>query len=181
MSSNINFDVVWRPFQLNPNIPVEGIDRKEYLKKKFGSQKNAKSIYDQIEEVGLKNNIFFQFEKIKKTPNTFMSHKLLALAHKFKIQTLVLEDLFYAFFIEGIDIGNKNELIKIAKRHKILNDKTYEYLDSDEDKANLLKEQEQANNFNIKGVPCFIINKKFVLFGAQNSSNFLSLFEKIIK
>ena len=61
MSSNINFDVVWRPFQLNPNIPVEGIDRKEYLKKKFGSQKNAKSIYDQIEEVGLKNNIFFQF------------------------------------------------------------------------------------------------------------------------
>ena len=110
-----------------------------------------------------------------------MSHKLLALAHKFKKQTLVLEDLFYAFFIEGIDIGNKNELIKIAKRHKILNDKTYEYLDSDEDKANLLKEQEQANNFNIKGVPCFIINKKFVLFGAQNPSNFLSLFEKIIK
>ena len=179
--SNISFDIVWRPFQLNPMMPLDGMDRQEYLEMKFGSKKKGKEIYSKIYEAGLKSNIHFQFEKIKKTPNSFSSHKLLALAYKFKKQSEVLETLFYSFFIEGIDIGNHQELVNIAKHHEIFDNSTLEYFQSEEDNINLLQEQKQATELKIKGVPCFIINKEFVLFGVQSKKTLLSLFQDMQK
>ena len=106
--SEIKFDLIWRPYQLNPDMPKEGIDRKKYLEIKFNGKKNAQNIYGSIYEKGLKHDIHFQFDKIKVTPNSFASHKLLALAFKYNKQTIVLERLFYEYFIEGIDIGKYN-------------------------------------------------------------------------
>ena len=97
---------MWRPFQLNPDMPLEGIDRQQYLTSKFGGEDNARSVYQRIEDEGKKNKIYFQFNKIAKTPNSFFSHKLLAYAHRKKKQTEVLELLFYKYFIEGEDIGS---------------------------------------------------------------------------
>ena len=88
---------MWRPFQLNPEMPLNGIDRQQYLTSKFGSEDNARSVYQRIEDEGKKNKIYFQFNKIAKTPNSFLSHKLLAYAHNKKKQTEVLE-LFAIFF-----------------------------------------------------------------------------------
>ena len=68
---NVKFNLIWRPFQLNPDMPLEGMDRKKYLEFKFNGKENALSTYKSIYEVGLKNNIHFQFDKIFKTPNTF--------------------------------------------------------------------------------------------------------------
>tara|TARA_B110000438_G_C15772846_1_gene632724 strand:- start:658 stop:1152 length:495 start_codon:yes stop_codon:yes gene_type:complete len=160
-------------------MPIEGVDRQQYLENKFNGKEEAKKIYQSIDQEGLKNNIYFQFDKIKTTPNSFASHKLLALSHKFNKQTEVVESLFYDYFIEGIDIGNHEDLIRIAKLHNVYDDLTSDYLKSDEDKANLLAEEKYARELGIKGVPCFIINKEFVLFGAQDKSFFLDLFKKI--
>ena len=96
-------------------MPYAGMERELYLTSKFGSKENVNSVYKQIEDEGKLNKIYFQFNKIKKTPNTFLSHKLLAFAHTKKKQTKVLELLFYKNFIEGADIGNLETLINISK------------------------------------------------------------------
>ena len=180
-SQNNSFEIIWRPFQLNPDLPTSGIERQMYLEDKFGGKQNAINTYNLIYKTGLKNNIHFQFEKIKITPNTFASHKLLALSYKYKKQNEILESLFYAYFIEGINIGSIEELCKIASQHNILDHKTLNYLQSEEDKKNLLAEELQAREFGITGVPCFIINKEHVIFGAQDENIFLNLFNQINK
>ena len=177
--SSDNFDLIWRPFQLNPDMPLEGMERKKYLELKFGGKNNYKNIYENIYNVGLKNNIHFQFEKIAKTPNSFASHKLLALAYKSKKQTQVVETLFYNYFIEGVDIGDIKELVRISKQHNIYQDDISIYLQSKEDRDNLLAEESHAKELGVTGVPCFIINKEFVLFGAQEKKNFLEIFNSI--
>ena len=179
--SHLKFDLVWRPFQLNPDMPNEGMERQQYLEVKFGGKQKAKDTYQSIYKAGIENNIHFQFGKIVTTPNSFASHKLLAIAHRMNKQSSVVEALFYSYFIEGIDIGNMEQLIVIAKQHNIYNDKILQYLKSDEDKDNLLAEEIQARELGIKGVPCFIINRKFVLFGAQDKKIFLDIFHKINK
>ena len=176
---NKNFILTWRPFQLNLNMPLEGIERAEYLKQKFNNSESAKKMYKSIYEEGIKNNIYKKKKKITITPNSFASHKLLALAHKFEKQTEVAETLFYEYFIEGVDIGNLNQLIRIAKQHSIFSDNTIEYLQSEEDKVNLLAEETHARTLGIKGVPCFIINKEYVLFGVQDESNFVKIFSDL--
>ena len=160
-------------------MPIKGMDRQKYLEDKFNGKKAARDIYQSIYDEGLKNEIYFQFDKIRVTPNSFASHKLLALAHKLNKQTEVVESLFFSYFIEGNDIGNNKELIRIAKLHNIYDNKTLDYLKSDEDNQNLLAEAKHARELGIKGVPCFVINKQFILFGAQDKKNFLDIFEKI--
>ena len=160
-------------------MPIDGMDRQKYLEEKFQGKKNARDSYKKIYEAGLKNNIHFQFEKITKTPNSFASHKLLALAHNKNKQTEVIESLFYDYFIEGVDIGKTDELTRIAKQHNFFNNETTEYLKSSQDKENLLAEEKHARELGINSVPCFIINKKYVLFGAQEKTNFLKIFNSI--
>ena len=160
-------------------MPKKGMCRKKYLETKFNGTESARKIYKSINDEGLVNNIYFQFDKIEITPNTMASHKLLALAHKLNKQTQVVESLFYDYFIEGVDIGKEEELIRIAKLHNIYDDKTLEYLKSEEDNLNLLAEERHARELGVKGVPCFIINKEFVLFGAQDKKKFINIFDQI--
>lgn len=156
-------------------MPTRGIKRDLYLNSKFGSKENADLVYKKIEDEGRLINIHFQFNKIKKTPNSFMSHKLLAYAYKKKKQAQVLESLFYQYFIEGSDIGNLETLIQISKQTNIYDEKIKNYFELNLDNKNLLNEQQQANKIGIKGVPCFIFNKKLVLNGAQSKEDFIQI------
>ena len=140
--------MTWRPFQLNPQMPNEGMERKTYLELKFGSKENAENIYKKIENEGKLTNIYFQFNKIKKTPNSFLSHKLLAYAHIKQKQTEVLESLFYQYFIEGNDIGNLKILLQISKQTKIFDNDIEAYLISNRDSENLLHEEKYARKIN---------------------------------
>ena len=108
---HLEFKQTWRPFQLNPSMPPDGMDRQEYLISKFGSADAAKTIYDNIYEEGLKEGIDFNFDNIEVTPNSFNSHRLLALAYEKGIQEKVLNELFEAYFLRGEDIGNPNILL----------------------------------------------------------------------
>ncbi|MBT4951425.1 MAG: DsbA family oxidoreductase [Pelagibacteraceae bacterium] len=174
-----DFNVIWRPFQLNPDMSVQGIKRDFYLKSKFGTIKNADSIYKRIENEGRLINIYFQFNKIKIIPNSFLSHKLLAYAFKKKKQPQVLELLFYQYFIEGSDLSNLDALIQISKQTNIHDEKIKNYLISNQDNENLIREQEQAKNMGIKGVPCFIFNKEFVVSGAQTKETFIKIIHSL--
>ena len=177
--NNYKFDVVWRPFQLNPDMPSDGVDRQKYLTAKFGSENNATFIYQRIEDEGKKNKINFQFNKISKTPNSFFSHKLLAYAHNKKKQKDVLELLFYKFFIEGEDIGSLNVLIKVSKDADIYDENIEKYIISEKDNDSLLNEEKHAKNSGINSVPCFIFNKEIVVNGAQPTKNFIQIIDSL--
>ena len=170
---------MWRPFQLNPEMPLNGIDRQQYLTSKFGSEDNARSVYQRIKDEGKKNKIYFQFNKIVKTPNSFLSHKLLAYAHNKKKQTEILELLFYKYFIEGEDIGSLDILIKASKEVDIYDEHIENYIISKEDNNSLLNEEKQAKNIGIKGVPCFVFNKEIVVNGAQPTKNFIQIINSL--
>ena len=170
---------MWRPFQLNPDMPLEGIDRQQYLTAKFGGEDNARTVYQRIEDEGKKNKIYFQFNKIAKTPNSFLSHKLLAYAHRKKKQTEVLELLFYKYFIEGEDIGSLDVLIRLSKDANIYDEHIEKYLNSKEDNDSLLNEEKQAKNIGINSVPCFIFNKEIVVNGAQSIKNFIQIINSL--
>ena len=172
---------MWRPFQLNPEMPLNGIDRQQYLTSKFGSEDNARSVYQRIEDEGIKNKIYFQFNKIAKTPNSFLSHKLLAYAHNKKKQTEVLELLFYKYFIEGEDIGNLDVLINVSKDADIYDDNIEKYIISNQDNNSLLNEEKQAKNIGINSVPCFIFNKEIVVNGVQPTKNFIQIINSLNK
>ncbi|MDC0624726.1 DsbA family oxidoreductase [Alphaproteobacteria bacterium] len=177
--NSYNFDIVWRPFQLNPEMPLDGMDRHQYLTAKFGGENNARSVYQLIEDEGKKNKIFFQFNKIVKTPNSFLSHKLLAYAHRKKKQTDVLELLFYKYFIEGKDIGSLDVLINSSKDADMYDEHIEKYLISKEDNDSLLNEEKQAKNIGINSVPCFIFNKEIVINGAQSMKNFIQIINSL--
>ena len=160
-------------------MPVNGMKRDVYLKSKFGTKENADSTYKRIKNEGRLMNIHFQFNKIKNTPNSFLSHKLLAYAYKKKKTDSVLELLFYEYFIEGSDIGNLETLIQISKQTNIYDKKIKNYLESNSDNISLLNEQEQAKKMGIKGVPCFIFNKELVISGAQPKENFIQIINSL--
>ena len=156
-------------------MPAEGMDREQYLITKFGSKANARYIYQHIEDEGKKNKIYFQFNKIKITPNSFFSHKLLAFAHNKKKQTEVLELLFYKYFIEGEDIGSLDVLIRISKEADIYDKNIEKYIISKENNEGLLNEEKQAKNIGVNSVPCFIFNKELVVSGAQPTKKFIQI------
>ena len=106
---------------------------------------------------------------------------MLALGYKKGKQNSIIESLFYSYFIEGRDIGKIDELLIIAQQNNIDSKETIDYLQSTKNSAGLLQEEAQARNMGIKGVPCFIINKQYVLFGAQDKDIFINLFGNIAK
>jgi predicted DsbA family dithiol-disulfide isomerase len=174
------FNITWRPFQLNPNMQADGMDRTEYLVSKFGSEDAAKTIYDNIFEEGEKENILFQFDDIKITPNSFNSHRLLALAYQKKIQNKMIEDIFQSYFIRGEDIGDPTVLLDIAIKHNIDEDEFKNYLMDKENIEPLANEEIQAKNMGINSVPTFIVNQQIVINGAQSVDNFELIFTKLL-
>ena len=136
-------------------MPLEGMERQKYLYNKFGGKDNAKKAYNDIYQAGKEIGIYFQFDKIVFTPNSFASHKLLALAYKFNKQNEVMNSLFFSYFIEGKNIGNVEILINIAKQYGIFNIQTSDYLFSDEDNENLLNEEKHAKKLGVKRCSVF--------------------------
>ncbi len=169
----------WRPFQLNPSMPAEGMDRQEYLVSKFVSPDAAKTIYDNIYEEGKKEGIEFNFDAIETTPNSFNSHRLLALAYRYNVQDQILEDLFESYFIRGEDIGNPNILLSIAVNNSLNEEEFKNYLSDQQNIEPLANEEIVARNMGINSVPTFIVNKQLVVNGAQSSENFELIFSKL--
>ena len=167
------FEIEHVPFQLNPDMPKEGIERDHYLKKKFGAKEFSQPMYDRMAEEANKEGLNFNLNKIKKTPNTVFSHCVGELAELTNGAFLDLANVYQSYFIEGLDIGEKEVLIKIGKDFGIKEDVINNFFNPDiVEKVNsyigVAKEKE------INGVPFFEIGKD-VVSGAQSSANLESL------
>jgi predicted DsbA family dithiol-disulfide isomerase len=174
-------EILWRPFELNPDMPREGMDRKAYRAAKFGSWEASEKLDSQVAVVGTVEGIPFAFDRIERTPNTFDAHRLIWLAQQEGSQDMVVEALFQGYFIEGLDIGNRETLINIAGAAGLHTERVERFLASDEDVASVREEQEKARRMGISGVPHFVINDAYALSGAQPSQTFVSLFDQAMK
>jgi len=165
--SNIKFDIKHVPFQLNPDMPTEGISREKYLEIKFGGKDYAAPMYENMRLKAKESGMNFNLDKINKTPNTVLSHLLIILSERFNLGNEIKEKIYQSYFIDGLDIGNLDILIKIAKQNNIpekefkdfINEKNIELVNS---KLTIAREK------NISGVPFFEIGKDFIS-GAQSS------------
>lgn len=171
--------VHWHPFQLNPTMPKEGISRKEYRVRKFGSWERSLELDTKVITVGQAEGIQFSFDKIGRTPNTVDAHRLIWLADQHGCQNAVVEALFRAYFTEGRDIGNRQTLIDIASAAGLGRQITESMLASDEGIDVISNARELSQRHLVTGVPFFIINNAITLSGAQEPETFLDAFRQV--
>lgn len=169
--------LLWRAFQLNPDMPPDGVPRQAYLAAKFGGVFHASRIYDAIGEAGAAEGIRFAFDRIERTPNSLNAHRLKRLARRHHVEPTLTERLYRAYFEEGRDIGIQDILADIAAESGLDRAEALGYLASDEDRTAVLAEDIGARRQGINGVPCVIIDGKYALSGAQEPEFFLPLFD----
>lgn len=162
----VDADLRWRAFQLNPDLPPEGVDRRQYLEAKFGGPEGAARIHDRVREAGKSAGIDFRFEDIARSPNTFDAHRLLRLAAQQGKQGAMKENLMQAYFLRGRDIGDRQVLAEIA-RETGLEDDLSAWLDSDAEAAGVREDLANAARLQISGVPFFIFGGRYAIAGAQ--------------
>ncbi|MEJ1995903.1 MAG: DsbA family oxidoreductase [Limibacillus sp.] len=163
-------EIHWRAFQLNPDMPAEGMDRRQYLETKFGGPDGAQQVYQQIASAGDGEGIDFQFKSIERTPNSVQSHRLVRFASSQGKQDAVVERLFKAYFLEGQNIGDDAVLVELAVEAGLDKAEAEAFIAGDEHREEILAEDLYARQQGINGVPCFIFNGRYALSGAQDPS-----------
>jgi predicted DsbA family dithiol-disulfide isomerase len=172
-------EVTWHPYQLNPDMPVAGMDRQTFLAARSGGAARAGRRHEVIAAAGRGQGIEFRFDLIPRTPNTLASHRLVHLAGLRQRQDVVVEALFQAYFTDGWDIGDMSVLAAIAAEAGLDRLEAAAYLAGDEDEAFVLAEDERNRTLGVNGVPCFIIEGTYAVCGAQSPEIFHQLFDLI--
>ena len=181
LSKEIRFEVNWKPYELHPEIPKEGFDKKEYYKIKFGESSRSNDRFSFISNEGKKVGIDFNFNKSKNLPNTFLAHRLLWLSRSKNIQNVLAEALFYAYFTDGRDIGNEDELTEIASENGLNKEEVWDFFQTDLGRNEVLREEKRAKEMNIFSVPTYIFDKKYLLVGGQEPDTFKKYMKRVIE
>ena len=166
---DLPFQVRWHAFQLNPDLPADGVDRKAYLEAKFGGPERAKQIYERVRAAGRSVGIPFDFDAIERQPNTLQAHRLVAWAQSRSEgdADALVEGLFRANFIEGRFVGSIDELVAIATAAGYGPADADAFLRSDALRAEVAQSDARAREIGIGGVPFFIFDGKTAVSGAQ--------------
>ncbi|MDC0737132.1 DsbA family oxidoreductase [Cognatishimia sp. SS12] len=161
------FVIEWHPFQLNPDMPAEGMDRADYLERKFGGKENAVKTYGQIVAHAEANDIPLDVAAIKRTPNTLDAHRLLHWAKIDGKQNAVVDQLFDAYFQQGRDIGDHEVLADIADSAGMDASVVMRLLKTDEDREDIQKRDQTAREMGVNSVPTFIVAGQHAVPGSQ--------------
>ncbi|MGO8897036.1 MAG: DsbA family oxidoreductase [Isosphaeraceae bacterium] len=170
--------VRWHPFQLNPHMPKEGMNRKEYRTAKFGSWERSLGLDVQVAAAGRAEGIPFAHDKIERTPNTLDAHRLIWLADEEGVQDAVVEAVFRAYFTEGRDISRAAVLLDVVAEAGLDRGRAEAVLNSDDGLAAIRAGEEQSRRAGVQGLPYFLINGTLALSGAREPSAFLDAFEQ---
>jgi len=164
---DLTAELRFRPFQLDPTVPAGGLDRTQYMVKKFGSLERINEAHKRLEDIGAKVGIAFAFDKIKRAPNTLDSHRIIRWAYEVGTQAAVKERLMSLYFEHGADIGDRTMLLDIAGQHGLDVTIVAELLASDADIDAVQAEIRQVQELGINGVPFFILAGQLGMSGAQ--------------
>jgi len=175
---DVEIAVTWRPYQLDASIPAEGMDRQKYYERKFGTER-AREAGKIIAEYGEQEGISFAFEKIKRSPNTLDSHRLVKWAGTAGVQLETVELLFRRYFEEGEDIGQHEVLIEVATDTGMDAALLRELLAGTADRKAIEEEDRMARERGITGVPCFLFENTFSVVGAQDVETLTKVFSRV--
>jgi len=170
--------ITWRPFQLNPTMPKGGMDRRAYIEAKFGSLDAFSQMEEHVLAAGAAERIPFAFEKVARTPNTFMAHRLIWYAEQQGHQDSAVESLFRGYFTEGADIGSVPVLGQLAGRAGLDAAAVESFLHSEEGTTEVKTEEATGHRLGILGVPYFVLNGGISISGAQPPEIFVSALQQ---
>ena len=174
------FDIEWRVFQLNPDMPPEGRDRRPYLERKFGGPERAQAIYGRIRDAAAESGLDVNFDRIERTPNTMDAHRLIRWSRTTGNQSALVDQLFRRYFVEGQDISDPAILTEAAESVGMEREVVERLLAGDADRQELADEDVTAREMGISGVPCFIVGGKYVLQGAQPPETWAKVIEELV-
>lgn len=169
---DVDVSVTWRPFQLDPTIPPEGMDRKAYMRAKFGDESRLRDAHLRLEALGRDVGIDYDFNAITVSPNTLDAHRVIRWAgsNSPEIQNRLVRRLFKLYFEEGADIGDHTVLVEAAREAGMDAAVVESLLASDADREAVANEAATASRMGVTGVPCFLFEGKYAVMGAQEVS-----------
>jgi predicted DsbA family dithiol-disulfide isomerase len=161
------FDITWRPFLLNPDMPRIGMSRPDYVVRKFGGEERARRLYASISEIGRAEGVLFRFEKIRRTPASIDAHRMVRFAARFGRADEMVDALFSAHFTDGRDIGDHGVLLGIAQACGLETGPAKRFLSGEAETDAVHADNLRAHRLGINGVPCFVISGRHAIAGAQ--------------
>jgi predicted DsbA family dithiol-disulfide isomerase len=168
LTPDIDVDINWRPYFLNPWIPREGIDRQTYLETKFGSSERYAAIAERVKAAAAIDGLVYAADKINRQPNTLDCHRLILWARSATDPARVKQRLMELYFSEGADLSDPRTLIAAATQCGMDGDLVRKLLASDADVDRIESEAQSAKEAGIDGVPCFIFGGSIIVTGAQS-------------
>jgi len=175
----IDFQIGYRPYELHPDLPAEGVDRKAFVAAKFGNGDRARSIYQSLVDTGREVGIEFDFERIAVMPNSQASHRLIRWSAAAGVQSEVVEALFARYFGAGDNIGDPLVLIEVAAAAGMDAVMVGELLMNGADIDKIVEEEMVAQRLGVQGVPFTIIERQYGVVGAQDPDAYLKIFDRI--
>ena len=168
--------IVWHPFQLNPDLPVEGVPFDTYLSERFGGRDQVAAGLEQLTALGADNGIQFNFDALQRVPNTLNAHRVLLLARERAVQSELAETLYRAFFEQGRDIGDADVLIELGARVGLAEADVRAALGDPTSAKIVVAEEAQARQLGFVATPNFLFNRRVLLPGAAEVDTLVSAF-----
>ena len=173
-------NILWRPFELNPEMPKAGLDRKAYRSAKFGSWERSQAMDRDVTATGKTLGLEFNYDRVLVTPNTFAGHRLLWWARDKGSQDILADALFRAYFTKGLDIGKNEVLAAVAADAGLPEEDAKRFLKSDQGRDEVLEEEREGLRRGLNGVPFFVINGIPAFSGAQGPDTFVETFRQVL-
>ena len=172
--------VMWHPFQLNPDMPVDGMSFDAYLEKRFGGRELVQPFLDEITTMGESEGIVFRFDQLKRVPNTLNAHRLIQIIGPGEEQNRLVELLFSNFFEHGRDIGDKDLLSALAREAGTEKEAIDRFHRQDGGLEQVRAEEQHLRKLGVSGVPNYILNGKYAVAGAQDSDALVRVFDRVL-
>ncbi len=169
LDDDVSIEVSWRPFELNPTLPKEGMDRGKYCEAKFGSIEQARQIYANIAANAEVDGLPIAVERIARTPNTRTAHRLIELAGTRGCQNELVDALFKAYFVDGRDVGDPETLLALSLAAGLSAPEAQQTLADDSGDDAIETQERAASAMGVHGVPAFIYNGRMLFSGAQSA------------
>jgi len=179
LGNEYQFEIHWHPYQLNPDMPREGRNQKEYFSEKFGSWERFMGMLQNVKNAAEGEGLKFAIEKHERSPNTLDAHRVVKLGQDLGLQDQIVNEFFKAYFEEALDLTQKENLLKVALRAGISEEATIKLLETEEGLAEVIESENNYKKMGVTGVPFFIINNKYAFSGAQPTESMIQIFKQV--
>ncbi len=169
--------VHWRPYQLNPDVPANGIDRQEYMLRKYSNAERVREVLHAIEVAMRADGIHVNLHRIKVTSNTYLGHRLMLLAEAEGKAGVLLNEFFVAYFVQGRDIGDPLVLKELAHLAGLNMEAASREISSTEPLPSIAQSEQEARQMGVRAVPYFLFDGKYSIAGAHDPVAFLPLID----